>query len=148
MNKHMRIFVVALFLLALPVVALADGPFQFYPLSPCRVVDTRLANATNGGPILDANARTFSIRGNCGVPTTAKAVSLNVTVAKPTDKSWITMWPSNVSKPDVSTINFDATDWAIANGAITPLGTATGDLTVHNFKGTVHLILDVVGYFQ
>ena len=144
----MKTLVFALFLVTVPVVALADGPFQFYPLSPCRVVDTRLANSTNGGPILGTNARTFVIRGNCGVPTTAKAVSLNVTVAKPTEKSWITMWPSNLSKPDVSTINFDATDWALANGSIVPLGTATGDLTVHNFRGTVHLILDVVGYFQ
>lgn len=27
-----------------------NGPFQFFPLSPCRMVDTRGATTTNGGP--------------------------------------------------------------------------------------------------
>src|SRR5258705_9636422 len=64
---------------ALP--ALADGPFQFFPVAPCRVADTRNPNGTNPDPTLTANSTpNFRLQENCGVPVGAKAVSLNVTV--------------------------------------------------------------------
>src|SRR5262249_11350136 len=116
---------------------------------PCRVVDTRGANATNGGPALNPLAtRDFSIRGNCGVPASAAAVSLNVTIANPTAASWLSLWPSGSPRPNVSTINFSALDIALANGAIVALSSASSDLSVFNAAGNVHLILDVTGYFQ
>src|SRR5262245_18080875 len=83
------------------------GPYSFFAVAPCRVVDTRGANATNGGPALNPHAtRDFSIRGNCGVPASAAAVSLNVTIANPTAASWLSLWPSGSPRPNVSTINF------------------------------------------
>lgn len=129
--------------------AAQSGPFQYYPLSPCRLVDTRTANSVNGGPMLGTTTRNFAVRGNCSVPTTAKAVSLNVTVANATStNSWLTVWPSNVSKPFVSMINYTSSDPALANGIIVGLGTATQDLSVANAIGSVHVIIDVTGYFQ
>ena len=126
-----------------------SGPLQFYSVSPCRVVDTRKVNGPTGGPVLGPNSsRSFPVRGNCGVPSTAKAVSVNVTVANPTAASYLTLWPSGTAQPTVSTINFDASDWAVANGAILPLSTNTNDLSVFNAAGTVNLILDVNGYYQ
>ncbi len=69
----------------------ADGPFNYYALTPCRTVDTRYIPgspgapplvAGNGYPALQGNgpARNFQIRGTCGIPTEAKAVSINLTV--------------------------------------------------------------------
>jgi hypothetical protein len=124
------------------------GPFQYYPLSPCRLVDTRNAVATNGGPGLTTSTRSFVVRGNCGVPTSAKAVSLNVTVTNASSNSWLTIWPSNVSKPFVSMLNYTSADPALANGIIVGLGTATQDLSVANAVGGAHVIIDVTGYFQ
>lgn len=127
------------------------GPYLYYPLTPCRVVDTRNPNSTNGGPaFLGATQRDFQIRGNCGVPTTAKAVTLNVTVVNAMLQSWLTLWPSNVSRPYASTINFDAASVtpALANGAVVPLSANTLDLSVYNSEGSVNVILDVTGYFQ
>ncbi|MBV8520375.1 MAG: hypothetical protein JO197_23490 [Acidobacteria bacterium] len=137
-------------LLALPRIASAQsGPYSYYPLSPCRVVDTRNANGTNGGPAFGTDAtRNFQIRGFCGVPTTAKAVSLNVTVTQASQASWLAVWPSGTARPVVSMINFEPTDPALANGIIVGLSSATQDLSVYNNFGSVHVIIDVTGYFQ
>ena len=129
--------------------ALAQGPYQYYPLTPCRVVDTRGANSTNGGPVFGSNStRNFQIRGFCGVPTSAKAVSLNVTITQATQPSYLTVWPSGLTQPVVSMINFEASDPALANGIIVGLSTNTQDLSVYNSSGNVHVIVDVTGYFQ
>jgi len=129
--------------------AAQTGPYQFFAVAPCRVVDTRNPVSTNGGPIFSTGTqRNFAIRGNCGVPTTAKAVSLNVTVTSATAASFLTLWPSGSARPVVSTINFSQTDPALANGAIVGLSTSASDLSVFNSDGNVHVILDVTGYFQ
>jgi len=128
--------------------AAQTGPFQFYGVTPCRVVDTRNANGVNGGPGLTTETRNFAIRGNCGVPSTARAVSMNVTVTGASQNSWLTIWPSGQAQPFVSTINFNQTDTALANGAIVPLSTNAQDLAVRNAQGGVHVIIDVTGYYQ
>jgi hypothetical protein len=125
------------------------GPYQYNSVTPCRVVDTRGANSTNGGPILlGVTQRDFKIRGNCGIPLTAQAVSINVTVVSPTQGSWLAVWPSGLARPLVSTINFDQTSGALANGAIVGLSQNTNDLSVYNSDGSVHVLIDVTGYFQ
>ena len=53
----------------------------FYPMTPCRLVDTRLATGPLGGPSLIAStARTFPLLTSaCNIPATARAYSLNYT---------------------------------------------------------------------
>jgi hypothetical protein len=125
------------------------GPLQYFSVSPCRVVDTRNPNGLNGGPALAENSfRDFRIRGNCGVPTTAKAVSINLAVTQATATSFLTVWPSGTSQPTASNINFNPSQFSLSNGAIIGLSTNTNDLSVFNRWGTVHVIIDVNGYFQ
>ena len=151
MNKQVSkliLFMIAGMLSAVSAAA-QTGPYQFFAVAPCRVVDTRNPTSTNGGPILGTGTqRNFAIRGSCGVPTTAKAVSLNVTVTAATTTSFLTLWPSGGTRPVVSTINFTQNDAALANGAIVGLSTSSTDLSVFNSSGNVHVILDVTGYFQ
>ena len=131
------------------VAAAAHAQYSYFALTPCRVVDTRNPNSVNGGPSLAPNAtRSFQIRGNCGVPTTAKAVTMNVTMTNASAPSFLTIWPSGQAKPFVSTINFDPTEPALANGAIVGVSTNAQDLSVYNAAGNVNLILDITGYFQ
>lgn len=126
-----------------------SGPYQYYPLTPCRVVDTRGPNSTNGGPRFDtATQRNFQIRGNCGVSSAAKAVALNVTVVNETQPSWLALWPSGVARPLISNINFYPESGALANGCVVPLSTNAQDLSVFNSDGLVDVIIDVTGYFQ
>ena len=103
------------------------------------------------GPPADG-FRGFTIKGVCGVPATAKAVSLNLTVVTPTADGFFSMWPFGGAFPVVSTINFVAGEPAIANGAIVPLAAGTPDLNgVYGIavgSATTHALMDVTGYFQ
>jgi hypothetical protein len=133
--------------------ARAAGPYQFFTLAPCRVVDTRNPTGPLGGPSLAGGAtRSFPITGTCGIPSTAKAVVFNVAIVAPTGSGNLRIWPYNTTMPLVATINFDAGEPAIANGAISPLTTdPTANISVFLATGTgthADLVLDVTGYFQ
>src|SRR5262249_48799673 len=60
-------------------------PGSFFTLVPCRILDTRNPNGPYGGPALAASTtRSFAIAGQCGIPASARAISVNVTVTSPT----------------------------------------------------------------
>src|SRR6266511_1400636 len=133
--------------------ASAAGPYQFFTLVPCRVVDTRNPTGPLGGPSLAAaTTRSFPVTGTCGIPSTAKAVVFNVAIVAPTGSGNMRIWPYNTTMPLVATINFDAGEPAIANGAIAPLTTnPTANISVYLQTGPgthADLVLDVTGYFQ
>lgn len=122
---------------------------SFFTLTPCRIADTRGAGGPYGGPALSGGSqRAFVIAGQCGVPTSARSVSVNVTITEPTMDGYLTAFAGGTSLPATSLINFRAGQTR-ANNAVLPLG-ALGDLTVFCGmpSGTVHFILDVNGYFQ
>lgn len=134
---------------SISISTLCPSNLSFYTLAPCRLVDTRNANGPLGGPALAANAtRPFVPRGTCGIPVGAKAVALNVAVTLGTATGNLTVYPAGTPLPVTSTINYGAGKTR-ANSAIVTLG-ASGDVAVRcsQASGTVHLILDVTGYFQ
>ena len=137
--------------------ARAGGPYSFFPLTPCRVVDTRGPTGPQGGPALAANTtRNFTIINvnSCGVPSTAKAAAVNVTAIQATDGGDLRIFPYQSPVPLASVINFSTADFALANGAIIPLANIGGiDISVQTdmppgSSGTVQLVIDVAGYFQ
>lgn len=142
-------FLASLFCLGMTTMApKAEAQYSFYALTPCRVVDTRNPNGVNGGPKMTAGRRDFTVRGVCGVPSTAKAVTLNVAITEATSNGYLTLWPSNQVQPLAATINFTTFDPALSNGAVVGLSTNTQDLAVYAASNSVHLILDVTGYFE
>jgi len=139
----------------------AAGPFQFNSLTPCRIFDTRDAvvgsptNVTNGAKLPNPGPHYFFIRNKCGVPAGAAAVTLNVTITQPSQAGDLRLYPSDVAQPTVSTLNYNLGEPALANGAIVPLATAPNatikDLGVvigMGASGSVHVLVDVTGYFQ
>jgi hypothetical protein len=111
--------------------------------APVRAVDTR----TSGGPIPTGSVRCFTLS---GVPASATSAVLNVTAVDYHTQGWETAYPAGQTVPGTSTLNFDVTEYAIANGAIIPLGTG-GQVcvnvgTVNAAPGSADVILDVVGY--
>ena len=93
---------------------------QFYPLTPCRIVDTR--NGQNGGSLQAGVERDYPITGSCGVPAGAKAYSFNVTaIPAPGGLDYLTVWPQGEQRPDVSTLN-DHSGTVVANAAIVSAG--------------------------
>jgi hypothetical protein len=124
----------------------SGGGYSFYPLTPCRIADTRSATGTFGGPIMAAGtARSFPVPlSACNLPASAVAYSLNVTVVPTGGLGYLTLWPAGGSQPLVSTLN--APDGAItSNAAIVPAG-ASGGVSVFVLN-TSHVILDINGYF-
>jgi len=122
------------------------GALTFHPVTPCRIADTRNANSPFGGPEMGASvSRTFPIPASaCGIPATAEAYSLNVTVVPDGPLAYLTTWPTGSVRPTVSTLNsFDGS--VVANAAIVPAGAGGGiDVFVTN---QTHVVLDINGYF-
>ena len=69
-------------------------------------------------------------------------------VVGPSAAGFLTLFSAETPLPNVSSINYDA-GRVRANSALVSLG-AAGDLTVEcsQASGTVHLVLDVYGYFE
>ncbi len=128
------------------VPAANPGALAFYPVTPCRLVDTRNAAGPLGGPNLAAQeTRTFPILSSpCNVPNTAQAYSLNYTTAPSSTLGFLTTWPAGQPQPLVSTLNVP-TGTVTANAAIVPAGT-NGDVSVFVTDATV-LVIDIDGYF-
>ncbi|HLJ45975.1 MAG TPA: hypothetical protein VKU01_08205 [Bryobacteraceae bacterium] len=129
--------------------ATANG-IRFVPVPPCRVVDTRGGVGPLGGPSLVKNAtRDFPIAGNCGLPQSAQAYSLNVTTVSAAPLGYLSIWPTGQSQPLVSTLNAPA-GGITANAAIVPVGATSGgvgSITVFATDVT-DMIIDVDGYFD
>ena len=143
-----RIYVANLQSNTVSVVAGAwSGALQFVPATPCRLVDTRNPNGPFGGPALSGGTfRDFAIPAklSCGIPATAAAYSLNVTVVPHGALGYLTVWPTGEDQPAVSTLN--SLDGRIkANAAIVPAG-ASGAIRVYA-TNTTEVVLDIDGYF-
>ena len=130
------------FTTALPV----SSGYRFVPVTPCRVLDTRNATGTFGGPSIGAGAtRTVPMpQSACNIPATAVAYSLNITVVPPGPLTYLSVWPAGQPQPAVSTLNsFDGR--VVANAAIVPAGTS-GGIDIYASNAT-DAIVDINGYF-
>jgi hypothetical protein len=119
----------------------------FYSLTPCRIVDTRLAPGPLGAPPLVGNLnRTFPVlsAAACSIPATARAYSLNFTVVPKTPVWFLSTWPTGQMRPISSTLN-DPTGTILANAAIVPAGNL-GSVDVYPTNNT-DLLIDINGYF-
>jgi hypothetical protein len=121
---------------------------SFHTLTPCRVFDTRSANGTYGGPYLYAGqARSWVVKGRCGIPATAKSIAGNLTATGSTSAGSVRLVPGGAPPTGTATVAFRAGQTR-ANNVTMPLG-ASGDVVVDGLPtGTAHVILDVVGWFE
>jgi uncharacterized repeat protein (TIGR01451 family) len=119
---------------------------QFYPLTPCRVADTRNAPGSLGGPsLVAAQSRTFPIVSSaCNIPGNAPAYSLNFTAIPQGPLGYLTVWPNGQSQPYVSTLNAP-TAAVTANAAIVPAGTS-GAINLFA-TNNADMAIDINGYF-
>jgi hypothetical protein len=119
----------------------------FYPVTPCRVADTRNPAAPLGGPSLAAQStRSFPIlASSCGLPSNAQAYSLNfAAVPRGPSLGFMTAWPAGQPQPLVASLN-DPTGTVLANAVVVPAGTGGG---VNVFTtDTTDLVIDINGYF-
>jgi hypothetical protein len=124
---------------------------DFFTVNPCRVFDTRLVGTeTTGVPLACGGSYDFTMAGpssSCGVPSGAKAVSLNVTVTAPSVQGNLRVFAAGAPPPQVSTLNYVAGQTR-ANNAVAPLSAGGKMSVLCANSGTTHVIVDVNGYFQ
>jgi sugar lactone lactonase YvrE len=119
---------------------------QFYPVTPCRLVDTRHPNGPLAGPFIGGQStRTFPlVSGTCGIPGGVQSYSLNFAAVPHGPLGFITAWPTGQSQPATATLNA-STGTVTANASLVPAGTG-GSINVFATNDT-DLVIDVNGYF-
>ena len=121
----------------------------FYPLSPCRIADTRVGfgfTGAFGAPALQRRVeRSFPIQQSaCNVPVTAQAYSLNVTVIQPTGATSLIAWPTGQATPATTTLNA-LKGAVVGNATIVTVGTNGAISLLASYKTDV--TIDINGYF-
>jgi hypothetical protein len=123
----------------------------YYPLTPCRVVDTRSGidpAAVKRGMFTDGEIRayTFSTSTECpGLPSTAKAWVVHLSFRTLAQAAYLTVYPAGATQPLASTLLGYTAKWNGDNAVISAGSGATIDLFAQ-YSGNV--IIDVNGYFK
>ena len=124
------------------------------PVTPCRIVDTRLSGAGFG----NGTTRSFFVTGTqmfvpqggtsggCGIPTSAQAVTATLTAVSPTRSGFVRAWAAGGPEPTATLLNYATTN--TGTGATVPIRSGgTAALTVKNHTGATDLVIDVTGYY-
>ena len=158
--KKLILSITAMFTLATSAFAQIgslSSDLVYTPLTPCRIVDTRVAGgtipalATRG---FKAWGASFAAQGGsatpCGIPqnTNVAALDLNVVVVGTGADGYITLFPFGVAQPTASTLNYLA-GAVLANGAAVKVSQASlaNDWNVYTSAAT-HFVADVTGYYS
>ncbi len=117
----------------------ADGP-GYVPLASTRVLDTRNSTPVGAGSTIEV-----PLAGVAGIPSTgAGTVVFNLTALNATTQSYLTVYPSGMSRPVASDIN-PAPGFARASEVVAKLG-PDGSVSIFNEAGSVDVLVDVVGW--
>lgn len=130
-----------------PLTASAAGlPGTFVPLTPARVLDTRVALGAPGPVAADSTIH-VQIAGRGGVPTSGvSAVVMNVTETEAGSSGYITVYPDDATRPTASNLNFPKGDTR-ANLVTVRLGSNGKMAIASSSSRSVQLVADVSGYF-
>jgi len=129
----------------------------FTPVTPCRIVDTRLA----GGRIAAGSARTFDVDANaspwytlqggvnhtCNIPFgVPRAVAMTITGTGSLAAGYLSAYGLVAPAQATSVLNYQA-GWDIANTTIVPVSPGGGnDFTIFS-SAPSYVVIDVLGYF-
>jgi hypothetical protein len=128
-----------------PAAALS-GSSKFIPLTPTRVLDTRVGLGSSG-VVAPGGTVTLVMLGRGGVPSSGVvAVLLNVTLAEGTGPGYVQVFPTGQAAiGSSSNLNVEHLGQTIPNLVVAPVGDA-GQVSFFT-QGGGHLIADVSGYF-
>jgi hypothetical protein len=122
-------------------------PRDFFSVAPCRAFDTR-----SGSPLPSGVQQVVAVVGGpCPVPASAKALAINVTVVAPGGVGHLTVFAGDAVLPPTSTLNFVAGHTRANNAVVSLASNGNGTLALHPIAaggGSVHVVIDVTGYFQ
>ncbi len=128
----------------------------YKPVTPCRVVDTR----AKGGRFTGATQRDYLVTGSgaafagqggrsggCGIPSNATAVEASVSAVAPTGGGFTRAWPAGQRAPSATFLNYTSGQAITNTGAISIADGGATQLTLRNYGGSTHYVVDVAGYY-
>jgi hypothetical protein len=136
------------------------GDLVFTAVTPCRIVDTRVAggaiNANGERGFLGVSSSAgvgFESQGgsstDCGVAAIgASAIAINVTAVTPATAGFATVFRSGDTRPLAASVNYVAGD--IVNNSVIvgiPNPLTSNDFRIYTFAQS-HYVVDIVGYFS
>lgn len=122
-----------------------DGGVGIRPISPQRILDTRIGLGAPAAPLIAGHVLTLQVSGRGGAPDTAvRAATLNVTVTETAGTGFLTVWPCDREQPVASNLNY-VTGETIPN-LVTAKLSATGTLCFFS-NNTLHLIADIAAVY-
>ena len=129
--------------------ALPSGStLMYFPLTPCRVIDTRGPDGPLGGPyLLSLMERDFPVLQSPCIPQGAGAIaySFNVTaLPRQGGTDFVKVWPEGEPQPLPGTVE-DGNGIPVSNAAIVPAGTGGAIAAVAG--NNTDLVADINGYF-
>jgi hypothetical protein len=139
------------------------GGGLYTPLSaPARICDTRAnnpssltggdaqCNGTNnsGSRLGTAGTINVLVAGNNGVPATASAAVLNLTVVGPAAAGYLTVYAEGGSQPTASNVNYTVGQ-TTNNRVIVPLSTGAtpGEISIYS-SASADVVVDISGYYS
>jgi parallel beta-helix repeat protein len=118
----------------------------FTPVKPLRILDTRSAiGISTKTPIKSGSDVVLQVAGKDGVPATAEAIAANITAVTPTGGGYLTAYADGQSLPATSSLNYGPGQ-NVPNLVTTEI--TNGRIRIHvTGSGTVHLLVDLQGYY-
>ena len=118
----------------------------YHPVTATRLLDSRTANGGWNAKLVAGADRELQVAGRAGVPATATAVVVNVTVTDVASASYVSVFPAGSPVPISSSVNVAPGDTR-PNLVTARLGDG-GRLSFTNAIGSVNVVADVVGYYD
>jgi len=126
-----------------------EGTYDFAALRPLRITDTRslhpgLSPKADGKRLVPGEVLRVAVAGVRGIPSSAKAATLNVTAVGALGDGFVKVLPCG-AESNTSTVNFT---WSrdVANGTTIELG-PDGDVCITTSKET-HVLVDITGIWD
>ena len=117
---------------------------DYTPITPTRILDTRTGLGGPKRPVPAKGTVAVQVTGKAGVPANATAVEVTVTAVTPAEPGFVTAYPTGVSIPTASTLNY-VKGAIVANSATLKLGTS-GKVSLYTLAAS-NLLVDVTGYY-
>jgi uncharacterized repeat protein (TIGR01451 family) len=125
----------------------------YFTVASCRLLDTR--RPEDGPALVNGEIGMLSVHGDCGVPSTARAVAVNVTAVGGDDAGHLLIYPGDLAEAPVATFLPVRGRRNTALFTVMPLAAdGSGTLALEprlaptEMTPMVHVIVDVMGYFE
>ena len=128
----------------------------FVPITPYRAYDSRKPAVPNPGIMAPNTSRVVSIVNAINdagtiitpnvIPSTARAVTYNITATLTTGDNFLAVAPGLAASTTVSAVNF-AANQTLANAATVSLDNGTVKVFCGGNVGSSHFIIDITGYY-